>query len=246
MSSQYVELRPTNGWDPFQSFGHPSTFQRVSRLGSVTAWHSSSGRQPNFAALNRGRHLHSTGRPSRLALAHILVLPNLLSHVQVTFCASSINSETSVNPSYIDWWLPVYCKHGYENRNGSKKGTDTDTDTWSLQWCVHATWSLFIGHWSVSDHVSLRVKLSEIFALLWWILIHREQLIVPSPTTEQLTIPRRAWGWLYVDEMIRWLTGELHVQIAGELLCGFVCLLLCIWCCYCCLLYFLYILCCVV
>ena len=32
-------------------------FQRVSRLGSVTAWHSSSGRQPNFAALNRGRHL---------------------------------------------------------------------------------------------------------------------------------------------------------------------------------------------
>jgi len=26
-----------------------------------------------FAALNRGRHLHSEGRPSRLALAHILI-----------------------------------------------------------------------------------------------------------------------------------------------------------------------------
>jgi len=32
-----------------------------------------SGRQPNFAALNRGRHLHLAGRPSRWALAHILV-----------------------------------------------------------------------------------------------------------------------------------------------------------------------------
>jgi len=31
---------------------------------------SSSGRQPNFAALNRGRHLYSAGRPSRWALAH--------------------------------------------------------------------------------------------------------------------------------------------------------------------------------
>ena len=43
----------------------------VWRLGSVTARHSSSGREPNFAALNRGRHLYSAGRPSRWALAHI-------------------------------------------------------------------------------------------------------------------------------------------------------------------------------
>ena len=34
---------------------------------------SSSGRQPNFAALDRGRHLGSVGRPSGWALAHILV-----------------------------------------------------------------------------------------------------------------------------------------------------------------------------
>ena len=53
------------------NLGHPSKFQRVSRLGSVTARHSSSGRQPNFAALNRGRHLYSAGRPSGWALAHI-------------------------------------------------------------------------------------------------------------------------------------------------------------------------------
>jgi len=48
--------------------------QRVSRLGSVTARHSSIGRQSNFAALNRGRHLYSAGRPSSWALAHNLVV----------------------------------------------------------------------------------------------------------------------------------------------------------------------------
>ena len=51
--------------------GHPIIFQWVSRLGSVTARHFISGRQPNFAALNRGRHLYSAGRPSRWALALI-------------------------------------------------------------------------------------------------------------------------------------------------------------------------------
>ena len=42
-------------------------------IGSVTALHSSSGRQPNFAALSRGRHLYTAERPSRWALTHILV-----------------------------------------------------------------------------------------------------------------------------------------------------------------------------
>jgi len=74
MSPQYSELRPTSGWNLLASLGHPCKFQRVSRLGSVTARHSSRGRQPNFAALNRGRHLYSAGRPSGWALAHILVL----------------------------------------------------------------------------------------------------------------------------------------------------------------------------
>ena len=42
-------------------------------IGSVTARYSSSGCQPNFAALNRGRHLYSARRPSRWALAHIFM-----------------------------------------------------------------------------------------------------------------------------------------------------------------------------
>ena len=72
MSLQYGELRPS-AWDLLASLGHPNKFYRVSRLDSVTARHSSSGRQPNFAMLNRGRHRYSVGRPSRWALAHILV-----------------------------------------------------------------------------------------------------------------------------------------------------------------------------
>ena len=32
---------------------------KVSRRDSITARHSSSGRQPHFAALDRGRHLYS-------------------------------------------------------------------------------------------------------------------------------------------------------------------------------------------
>jgi len=51
----------------------PANFKWVSRLGIVTARHYSSERQPNFAALNKGRRLYSAGRSSRWALAHILV-----------------------------------------------------------------------------------------------------------------------------------------------------------------------------
>jgi len=71
MSPQYGELRRTSGWDRSGSLGHPCKFQRVSRPRSVTARHSSIGRQPHFAALKRGRHLYSAGRLSRWALAHI-------------------------------------------------------------------------------------------------------------------------------------------------------------------------------
>ena len=75
MSSQYGELWPTNGWDLFSCLGHPSKFQH---LGSITTCYSGSGHQPNFAALNRGRHLYSTGWPSRWALAHISIYIYLL------------------------------------------------------------------------------------------------------------------------------------------------------------------------
>jgi len=40
LSSQYGKLRPTSGGDRFGCLGHPSKFQRVSRLGFITARHS--------------------------------------------------------------------------------------------------------------------------------------------------------------------------------------------------------------
>jgi len=49
MFSQYVELRPTSSWDRLVGLGHPSKFQRVSRLGFVTAPTSMNEGQPNFA-----------------------------------------------------------------------------------------------------------------------------------------------------------------------------------------------------
>jgi len=49
MSPQHGELWPTNGWDPFQSLGHTIKFQRVSRLGFITAAMSLTGGQQNSA-----------------------------------------------------------------------------------------------------------------------------------------------------------------------------------------------------
>jgi len=66
---------------------HPCKFQRFSHLGSVTAWHSSSGRQPNFATLmNRGRHLYSAGRPSLGHWPRFLVSSILLTHDSYARC----------------------------------------------------------------------------------------------------------------------------------------------------------------
>ena len=98
MLSQYRELRPILTAEIGSGvWGTPANFT------------STSGRQPNFAVLNRGRHLYSAGRPSR-ALAHILVLccfffflsffPRLILTAQIgclpyfyTWCGPSANLE---------------------------------------------------------------------------------------------------------------------------------------------------------
>jgi len=100
ISSQYGELWPTSGWDLLASLGQPSKLQRVSPHGSVTARHFSSGRHPNFEALNRGRHLYLTGRPSRWALAHILVCIWFV-------CCSNILILTSILCVYTCLYLHV-------------------------------------------------------------------------------------------------------------------------------------------
>jgi len=60
-------------------WGNPATLSGFRVLQHYcTACTGSSGRQPNFAALNRGRHLCSAGRPSRWALAYIFSLLQII------------------------------------------------------------------------------------------------------------------------------------------------------------------------
>ena len=84
MSSQYGELRPTNGWDPSGSLRHPCKFQQVSRLGSVTARHLVVGVSHTLRRwTGSATYVRQGGRPSYWALDHILVcsaLPSMLWH----------------------------------------------------------------------------------------------------------------------------------------------------------------------
>jgi len=101
MSLEYGELRSTSGWDLLASLGHPSTFQRVSRLGIVIARHCGSGRELNFEALHRGRHLYLAGRPWRWALAHILVIYYFSTSMCNFMCIHAMYSYTKIYPSVI-------------------------------------------------------------------------------------------------------------------------------------------------
>jgi len=54
----------------WQVWGTPANFNGFRILAALL---HGSGRQPNLEAFNRNSHLYSAGRPSRWALAHILV-----------------------------------------------------------------------------------------------------------------------------------------------------------------------------
>ena len=96
--------------------GTPTNFNGFCVLAALYCTASSSGRQPNFAALNRGRHLCSAGRPSGWALAHILVRPTLLpgwvrsiaiSGLYVSLSARIAVAWSSSDDSAICYVLPV-------------------------------------------------------------------------------------------------------------------------------------------
>jgi len=72
-------------------WGTPANFNGF-RVLAASLHSTSSGRRPNFAALNRGRHLYSAGRPSRWALAHVLVLSITRSHYP-SLCHSLLPSS---------------------------------------------------------------------------------------------------------------------------------------------------------
>ena len=67
-----VNIGPLTAEICWRVWGTPANFNGFRVLERYcTAVQSSSEREPNFAALNRGRHLCSAGRPSRWALAYI-------------------------------------------------------------------------------------------------------------------------------------------------------------------------------
>jgi len=91
-SSQYGELRPTSGLDRFVSLGHPANlngFRVLAALlhGPLLVVVSQT------AALDRGRHLNSAGRPSRWALAKISSICLFLISVQVRSDNWSLNGH---------------------------------------------------------------------------------------------------------------------------------------------------------
>ena len=69
----FRRVLPRNGILPGAKFTLRPPSLALSYIGSVTVRHSSSGYEPNFAALSTRRHLYSAGRPSRWALANVLV-----------------------------------------------------------------------------------------------------------------------------------------------------------------------------
>jgi len=85
-----------------------------SHIGGVAVWHWSSGRHPNFAAFSRGRHLYSSGRPSRWASTHILVLNKMkmkTSHTFLIFVAELYAEKLELLPSVV--W---HCWFGHWTR----------------------------------------------------------------------------------------------------------------------------------
>jgi len=71
MSPQYGEFQPTSGGDWLTSLGHPSKFQLVSRLGSVTARHLVVGVSQTLRRWREGATYIRQGDHHVGSLAHI-------------------------------------------------------------------------------------------------------------------------------------------------------------------------------
>jgi len=135
MSSQYGELRPTDGWDRLASLGHHSKFQRVSRLGFVTAPTSLNGGQPNFAQclavfLAGALHIHFWG----------LMPPNgILPRAKFTLHPSLAFSYIgSVTARHLSAWAVGVTKlctmiEGLELRNIHSSSFSTEGTTYILR-----------------------------------------------------------------------------------------------------------------
>jgi len=113
MSSQYGELRPTDGRERLADLVHPCKFQRVSRLASclyVTAVTLLNGSQPNFAqclAVSRAGILHIHFR-GLLPPNEFLPRAKFTLHPSLAFsCFGSVTARHSSSghpPNFAAWY----------------------------------------------------------------------------------------------------------------------------------------------
>jgi len=69
-------------------WGTPANFNEFRVLATLLHDTLLTGREPNFAVLNKGRHLYSPGRPSRWAMANILVWLNFVFELYLVWFGS--------------------------------------------------------------------------------------------------------------------------------------------------------------
>ena len=93
------ELRPTNGSDQMASFGHPSKFQRVTRLGFVTAATSLTRGQLNFARCLDVSWAGTLDIHSRGLLPPDGILPGAKFTLRPSLAFSYIDSVTARHPA---------------------------------------------------------------------------------------------------------------------------------------------------
>jgi len=111
MSPQRGKLRPTGGWDHFGSLGHASKFQRVSRVGFVTAATSLTGGQPNvLQCLAVGCLVHYTYIICNYLYIHYGILPGANFTLRPSLAFLYIGSVTARHctsrrqPNFAAWY----------------------------------------------------------------------------------------------------------------------------------------------
>ena len=113
MSSQYYELWHTNSWKRLASLGHPSKFQRVSRLGFITALMSLNGGQSNSArclsvSWAGTLYIHFRGLLHRNG-----ILPKFTLHQSLAFLytgsVTALHSSSRCQPNFVAWYKERNC-----------------------------------------------------------------------------------------------------------------------------------------
>jgi len=109
MSSQYGELRPTNGWDRLPVWGTQAHFNGFHVLAALLHCTVVMGVSHTLQHWTRGCYLYSAGRPSRWALAHISSLCYSL-FVYVCFYCVTVSFFSTKPRDWLKW--PILCRVG--------------------------------------------------------------------------------------------------------------------------------------